>query len=454
MTSPLPQVLVINFNAPELNQLAGALARSGSLKHFVRPYVNKGRLWERALQALPLGGSAYEQTLGRRRLDEPALAALTKEAGVPFDWCSALVGRALFLPDPLRHRWTNALHQQVRHAVAKRGQRLVADIDCVVAYEGFALPAFEAVQRGTGVHKLLNYPVAHHRQRRQIREEELALEPDFASTWPGFDDWGPGHEDRLDREIELADTVLLGSSFAADSFVAAGIPRSKLQVVPYGVDSALFLPPAEPVTQGDGHAFKVIYAGQLTQRKGLSYLLRGYAAFRRADTELTLVGARVGGPEPLHAFEQLFVHVPHQTRQALAQRYRNAHVFVFPTLVEGMPLVVLEAMACGLPVIVTANGPAGIVRDGVDGFIVPQRSALAVTEKLELLYRNPELRISMGRNAAVRAREFSWQAYANGVMQHLQARGTPTPQPTGAQASGFSPDTNIERANGGVRPMA
>jgi hypothetical protein len=71
--------------------------------------------------------------------------------------------------------------------------------------------------------KLLNYPVAHHRRRRAIREEELALEPDFAATWPGFADWGAGHEEQLDAEIEQCDAVLLGSDFAASSFVASGV---------------------------------------------------------------------------------------------------------------------------------------------------------------------------------------------------------------------------------------
>ena len=192
----------------------------------------------------------------------------------------------------------------------------------------------------------------------------------------------------------------------------------KLCVVPYGVDLQTFSPPA---TAPAVDRFKVIYAGQLTQRKGLSYLLRGYQRFARTDSELTLVGSEVGGPDALRPFAGLFAHVPHQTRAALAEHYRRSHVFVFPTLVEGMPLVVLEAMACGVPVIVTANGPAGIVRDGVDGFIIPQRSAEAVHEKLDLLYRDRDRCAAMGRNAARRAREFSWQAYAGGVMAQLGA---------------------------------
>ena len=408
-------VLVINFNAPELNQLAQALAAAQQLDAFVRPYVNKHRGWERALSALPLAGRMHAQTLGRRQIASPQLAALTFEAGVGCDWASALIGRSRWLPPAWRHDWTNRLHMRVREAVAEAGARRARGAGCVVAYEGFGLTAFESA-RASGAKCWLNYPVAHHRQRRQIREEELALEPSFAATWPGFDDWGPGHEARLDREIDLADRVLLGSSFAADSFAAEGVPRDKLCVVPYGVDLQTFSPPD---TAPAVDRFKVIYTGQLTQRKGLSYLLRGYQRFARANTELTLIGSMVGGADALRPFAGLFTHVHHQTRAALAEHYRQSHVFVFPTLVEGMPLVVLEAMACGLPVIVTANGPAGIVRDGVDGFIIPQRSAEAVHEKLELLHRDPERRAAMGRNAARRAGEFSWQAYASSVLRHL-----------------------------------
>jgi glycosyltransferase involved in cell wall biosynthesis len=99
--------------------------------------------------------------------------------------------------------------------------------------------------------------------------------------------------------------------------------------------------------------------------------------------------------------------------------YRSADVFVFQTLIEGMPLVVLEAMACGLPVIVTANGPAGIVRDGIDGFIIPERDEEALCDRLEHLYRRPELRVEMGRQAARRAAEFGWNAYTARARQVL-----------------------------------
>jgi glycosyltransferase involved in cell wall biosynthesis len=411
-----PRTLVVNFNSPELNQLAAALAAQGCLEAFVRPYVNKGRGWERALSALPFGGEVYKKTFDRRRIGDARLAALTHEAGVLPDVLAAAAGRMHALPPALRREWTSRLYMAVRESVARAACRHVGRAECVVAYEGFALPAFERARELGGRGTVLNYPVAHHRQRRRVRLEENERLPEFAVTWPDFDDWPDGHEQRLDEEIRQANAVFVGSGYVAESFVNEGVDRAKLRVIPYGVDLETFHADAQAPRCA---RFEVIYAGQLTQRKGIAYLLRGYRKFARSDTRLTLVGSVVGSDAPLQPYAQCFHHVPHQTRAALAAMYRSSSVFVLPTLIEGMPLVVLEAMACGLPVIVTANGPADIVRDGVDGFIIPERSSEAVCERLERLYRDPEMRREMGRNAAQRAREFSWQAYTGKALNAL-----------------------------------
>ncbi|MFM9916342.1 MAG: glycosyltransferase family 4 protein [Rhizobacter sp.] len=407
-----PRTLVVNFNSPELNQLALALVSDGALGAYVRPYINKGRSWERALSALPLAGNVYNGTFGRRRLADPRLAALTHEAGVFPDLFAAAIGRLKLLSAETRHHWAHRLYMSVREGVSEEACRHLADVDCIVGYEGFALPAFEKAQALGGRTLVLNYPVAHHRERRRVRQEENGREPQFAITWPDFDDWPEGHEERLDEEIRQADAVLVGSTYAADSFVREGIDRSKMRVVPYGVDLQTFTVESSEPPARDGR-FKVIYAGQLTQRKGISYLLRGYQQFARSDSRLTLVGSIVGSDAPLRPYADVFEHVSHQTRPALAAMYRASDVFVFPTLIEGMPLVVLEAMACGLPVIVTANGPGDIVRDGIDGFVIPERDPDAVRDRLETLYRDPERRAEMGRRAAQRAREFSWAAYSS-----------------------------------------
>ena len=444
--SPLARSLVVNWNSQELNRLALALARQGDLAGLVRPYVNQGRAWERALARLPLAGRWLAGSFGRRQLIDLALHGRVIEAGVAPDLLAALVARLGWLGAHHRHSVTNALFQQVRNAVATQAGRHATQASHVVAYEGFALEAFQAL-RATGAGRtVLSYPVAHHRHRRQRRLQELVRQPEFATTWPDFDDWPAGHEQRLDDEIELADCVLLGSGYARDSFLQQGVPAGKLCVVPYGVDLDVFHPTRRPsksapetptaaaataafaahIAPPAPAAFEAVFAGQLTQRKGLSYLLRGWQQFARPGARLTLIGAVVGDSRPLARHAAGCVHLPHQTRSELAQRFRDAHVLVFPTLVEGMPLVVLEAMACGLPVIATANGPGEIVRDGVDGFLIPECDAQAVCDRLDRLHRDRDLCAWMGRNAAARAREFSWDAYTARAMQAMAPRAAPS----------------------------
>ncbi|MBX6765496.1 MAG: glycosyltransferase family 4 protein, partial [Rubrobacteraceae bacterium] len=165
--------------------------------------------------------------------------------------------------------------------------------------------------------------------------------------------------------------------------------------------------------------FNVLFAGQLSQRKGISYLLRAYERIHGSGTFLMLVGQLQDDGRALRPWSHLFRHIPHVPRPRLAELFRQADVFVFPTLIEGMPLVVVEAMASGLPVITTPNGPGDIVRDGVDGFLVPPRDVDAIEEKLKLLRRSEELRAEMGRNARQRAQEFTWKNYRNKVLDQL-----------------------------------
>ena len=152
----------------------------------------------------------------------------------------------------------------------------------------------------------------------------------------------------------------------------------------------------------------------------MAYLLRADRAVRGSGTELTLVGNPVGNPRPLAPDRDDFTHIPHLPRPEIADVYRHADVFVFPSLIEGLGLVVLEAMASGLPVITTPNGPGEVVRDGVDGFVVPIRDVAAIVDKLEYLRTHPEERRRMGRNARERALSFTWARYQTRVLDLIR----------------------------------
>jgi glycosyltransferase involved in cell wall biosynthesis len=86
-----------------------------------------------------------------------------------------------------------------------------------------------------------------------------------------------------------------------------------------------------------------------------------------------------------------------------------------------MAIVVLEAMASGLPVVTTPNGQGDIVRDGLDGFLIPPRNVEAILERLEILRHEPELRALMGCNARERAMMFTWDIYREKAVCHVKS---------------------------------
>ena len=103
-----------------------------------------------------------------------------------------------------------------------------------------------------------------------------------------------------------------------------------------------------------------------------------------------------------------------------AAAYQQADIFVFPSIEEGSALVTYEAMACGLPVVTTPNA-GSLVRDGVEGFIVPIRDPDALAERVERLRADARLRQEMGRAARMRAEEFTWEQHGQALIQYYKS---------------------------------
>jgi starch synthase len=186
------------------------------------------------------------------------------------------------------------------------------------------------------------------------------------------------------------------------------VPDEKIRVITYGA------PEVKPRAQRNLDAtrpLKVLFVGNLGQHKGIGYLLKAMDMLG-GRAELTLVGRRLHpNPKVDEACRRWRWHenLPHaQVLDAMQQ----ADVLVLPSLSEGCALVVLEALACGLPVVVTPNtGSLAFVRDGREGFVVPICQAEAIAERLEVLHQDRELLSEMSRWAQATAAENSWENY-------------------------------------------
>jgi glycosyltransferase involved in cell wall biosynthesis len=180
------------------------------------------------------------------------------------------------------------------------------------------------------------------------------------------------------REWELADVIVCGSSFVQDMIGQVGGPIEKTVVVNYGVDRPLKTPRAVPSRAGE--KTRVLFVGEVGFRKGAHYLLEA-AAKCPADFEFRFCGT-ITLPDSLTGHlppnVQLMGIVP---RSEIGEQYAWADIFCLPSLVEGSATVTYEAMAEGLPIVTTPES-GSIVREGVDGFLIPSANSDSIVQTL------------------------------------------------------------------------
>lgn len=286
----------------------------------------------------------------------------------------------------------------------------------VVCYDSGAQKTFETA-KSLGIYCVLDQSVGHIRTGLQLLREEAELHPEFADSLPtNAPEW---LVERCSQEALLADCILSPSEYVRQSLVANGVEPARMAALPYGVDPEQFQPGPEPTER----TFRVLFVGQLSQRKGIKYLLEAFQNLRLLGAELVLVGSILGSGKGLQHYRDVFQHVPNVPRAEVHHWFQRADIFVYPSLHEGSALAIYEALACGLPVITTPNS-GSVVQDGVQGYIVPIRDVEQLKEKILLLYENRELRQEMSRRARLRAEEFTWAAYQQrlgGILLNLLA---------------------------------
>jgi glycosyltransferase involved in cell wall biosynthesis len=228
---------------------------------------------------------------------------------------------------------------------------------------------------------------------------------------------------KLSVESLLADYCIVASNFTKRTLIENGVREDRIFRVPYGVDLN-----EVSAAQRRSDRFRVVFVGQMVQRKGLEYLLKAWRKLRLPNAELVLAGRGRVDQNLLSAFRSEFVYLGSLSDEQLRQLYSSSHLFCMPSLAEGFGLVYLEALSAGLPVIATPNtGAADIVQDGREGFVVPIRDVDALTEKLEWAYRHREDLAEMGIAARKLAERHPWERFRADIVQvvrEIEAKGT------------------------------
>lgn len=221
-------------------------------------------------------------------------------------------------------------------------------------------------------------------------------------------------------EYDACDAIMVPSEIAAASFFRYGIPREKIYVNRLGVDVSQFAPPRTPVSNP---VPKILFVGEISARKGIAPLLGSFAKISSA-AELVCVG-------PVDVdFQAALNKLPIKnvtfkgamSRNDIHQAYQSADIFCLPSAEEGFGMVVLEAMASGLPVVISDQVGAGdLITDGKNGMIVPYNDETALSNALLRLVENAGLRSDLGAAALATADStLGWDGYVDRAIAMYQ----------------------------------
>lgn len=252
-------------------------------------------------------------------------------------------------------------------------------------------------------------------------------------------------ERRIDSEAEvmaLADHLVAATPLERAQMVwLYGADPQKITVVPCGVDLELFHPvPSEEARRVLGlprDRCVILFVGRIEPLKGIDTLLRAVAliapdmpCWQEALSVIIIGGAPGAGIEQVNAelahlerlraelgIEELVTFLGAKDQDTLVYYYSAAELVVVPSHYESFGMVALEAMACGTPVVASrVGGLAYNVQDGQTGFLVPDRDAEALADKIRLLLTHQDLRQRLGRQAAQWAGRYSWPVVANQIV--------------------------------------
>jgi len=343
------------------------------------------------------------------------------------------------LPSEIRHKTRTFTGPMLRHGVRllfngrtpggrfREQLRWSCDLGSAMARAGFGVATHLFSMLGEGGPLLAE---ARRRGLKVVSEVYILLSTEriLAEERKLFPGWEPEQPDynAIRREFPDSNALLAQTDFAICPSEAVredlaqhfGIPRDRSVVVPYGMNPKLLELRPKP------RRGRVLFVGTADLRKGIHYLAMAaeILAVRGIRCEFRAVGNVA--PRIAERAECKYVaflgRVP---RDRIAEEYQQADVFVLPSLAEGSAEVTYEALAAGVPVI-TTRASGSVMRDGIEGRIIPERDAGALAKAIQEVIENRPLREQMAAAARQRARDYTWDRYGQRLVAAL--RGVPS----------------------------
>lgn len=284
--------------------------------------------------------------------------------------------------------------------------------DAVIMFDGYAYSCFEYLKRNAPQIKcILDVTIMSRPYTRKVFDHLAKETDDPMLKEENFYLYDNRFLKNFQKEYDLGDYFLVGSSIVKKSVEFCGIDDDKIAMNPYGVDiNKFFAVKKEKLSL----PLKLIVVGQLNRRKGIHQLLEVVTQYKPQDVFLDLVGSYDETSDTYLKYKNCSNISFHGfiTHDTLFKLYQEAHVFVLPSFAEGLALVGLEALASGLPLLCSDCSGVNDLISPYENGIVTRAGNLADIKNGIDWFRNHINEIpEMGINARKTAEKYTWDAY-------------------------------------------
>lgn len=410
----MKKVIVVHPGKQHSYHLAEALKKEGMLLYYVTTVYNKKNSWTNFL-GLFLKGDNKKRFLTRK-------SEVFDNNVIQFCELKGLILLFLYRKKP-NWIWTQKLEKNIHEKVYLKTIKLAAksNVDAVIFYGGLKEKHFDLKQKVCpDIKFIVDVPSATDQFVYQFLKNDVEVTGDEYIKIEQATTWNAGKKAIVPVRNLLADGFLVGSSFVERSLTAFRADEKKIKIVPYGVDVSRF----SPKDSGSlSEIIKFIFVGRVNRRKGIQHLLPAFTKIDDKKAELLVVGQYDPEDKLIKQYSDRsnIKFIGFVTQDKVADLYKEADVFILPSLGEGMSQVTIEAMSSGLPVIVSENaGVNDIISEKKDGIIVPVSDENALYEAMQWYVDNREKIEIMGKYAISTAQTYTWDYYEKNVVKAVQ----------------------------------
>lgn len=316
--------------------------------------------------------------------------------------------------------WRSYIYKNFEKRVAKYA--IKNKVDAVISYDFCSATLFDIIaKKAPNIVRILDVSIANRSFMKDNFLKDCRMTKDEEIIREQSDLWNQRIMDSSKKEIEKSNFFFVPSKVVNDSLLYVGVNPNKIKIIPYGVDISKFNYHSKSIVK---KPLKLLFVGSINYRKGIHHLLKVVSEFNPSEVTVNLAG-EVNKSGVLYSKYSSFSNINFLgfvTRDKLEKIYQEADVFVFPTLGEGFGLVVLEAMSCGLPVIISnLAGGNDAITEGEDGFIFEAGNDMELKEKIQWFIDNPSKIPQMSLNARKKAEGYTWEKYYDSIANQVKA---------------------------------